>query len=80
MYLPKSWTDDWDRCAEAGIDTDVEFATKPVLARAHAGAADRRARPAGGAVVHRRRSLRRQPGSADLAGGAAHQLRHGGLL
>lgn len=33
LYLPKSWTDDRKRCAEAGIDADVEFATKPVLAR-----------------------------------------------
>jgi SRSO17 transposase len=33
LYLPKSWTDDRDRCAEAGIGTKVEFATKPMLAR-----------------------------------------------
>ncbi|MDQ3765087.1 MAG: IS701 family transposase, partial [Actinomycetota bacterium] len=33
LYLPKTWTDDRDRCAEAGIDDEVEFATKPVLAR-----------------------------------------------
>ena len=33
LYLPRSWTDDPDRCAEAGIGKDVEFATKPVLAR-----------------------------------------------
>ena len=33
LYLPKSWTDDRDRCAEAGIGDDVEFATKPQLAQ-----------------------------------------------
>lgn len=33
LYLPVSWTDDRDRCAEAGIGEDVAFATKPQLAR-----------------------------------------------
>jgi SRSO17 transposase len=33
LYLPKTWTDDRDRCAEAGIGEEVEFATKPELAR-----------------------------------------------
>jgi len=33
LYLPVSWTDDRERCAEAGIGADVEFATKPVLAQ-----------------------------------------------
>ncbi len=33
LYLPKSWTSDPARRAEAGIGEDVEFATKPVLAR-----------------------------------------------
>lgn len=32
LYLPKAWTDDRARCAEAGIGPDVEFATKPELA------------------------------------------------
>lgn len=33
LYLPKAWTDDRPRCREAGISDEVEFATKPVLAR-----------------------------------------------
>jgi SRSO17 transposase len=38
LYVPKSWTGDRDRCAEAGIGPtddrgEVTFATKPVLAR-----------------------------------------------
>ncbi|TDD42329.1 IS701 family transposase [Saccharopolyspora elongata] len=32
LYLPKSWTDDAERCAAAGIDENVQFATKPALA------------------------------------------------
>ncbi|WP_433259795.1 IS701 family transposase (plasmid) [Streptosporangium sp. CA-135522] len=33
LYLPKSWTEDRARCREVGIPDEVEFATKPVLAR-----------------------------------------------
>lgn len=33
LYLPKAWAEDAERRVEAGIPTDVEFATKPVLAR-----------------------------------------------
>jgi SRSO17 transposase len=33
LYLPQSWTEDRDRCAEAGIDPEVAFATKPELAQ-----------------------------------------------
>ena len=32
LYLPKGWTEDRDRCREAGIGDQVGFATKPVLA------------------------------------------------
>lgn len=41
LCLPRSWTEDPDRCRAAGIPEDVRFATKPqlgidMLARAHA--------------------------------------------
>lgn len=34
LYLPASWTDDRERCREAGIGDDVAFATKPQQAQA----------------------------------------------
>jgi SRSO17 transposase len=33
LYLPRSWTDDRPRCREAGIPGQVEFRTKPQLAK-----------------------------------------------
>ena len=33
LYLPKSWTEDRDRCEQAGIPAETAFATKPVLAQ-----------------------------------------------
>ena len=33
LYLPTSWTEDRDRCGQAGIGERVEFATKPRLAQ-----------------------------------------------
>lgn len=33
LCLPKSWTDDLERCREADVPTSVMFATKPELAR-----------------------------------------------
>src|SRR3954466_14992357 len=32
LYLPRSWTQDRDRCAAAGVPDDIVFATKPALA------------------------------------------------
>ncbi|MGH3863093.1 IS701 family transposase [Actinokineospora sp.] len=46
LYVPVSWTDDRERCAEAGIGDEVEFATKPVLVARMLG----RLLDAGGAV------------------------------
>jgi SRSO17 transposase len=39
LYLPKSWTGDRDRCREAGVPDDVQFAAKTELARAMLGRA-----------------------------------------
>lgn len=33
LYLPEAWTDDRERCQDAGIPADRHFATKPQLAR-----------------------------------------------
>ncbi len=33
LYLPKSWTSDSERCHKVGVPDEVEFATKPQLAR-----------------------------------------------
>lgn len=32
LYVPRSWTDQPDRCQAAGLDPDTAFATKPELA------------------------------------------------
>jgi DDE superfamily endonuclease len=34
LYLPRSWTDDRDRCQQAGIPDGVEFISKPRQAQA----------------------------------------------
>jgi SRSO17 transposase len=39
LYLPKSWAGDRDRCREAGVPDDVQFAAKPELARLMLGRA-----------------------------------------
>jgi SRSO17 transposase len=39
LYLPKSWTEDRDRCRQAGVPDDVQFASKTELARAMLGRA-----------------------------------------
>ncbi len=39
LYLPKSWAADRDRCGEAAVPDDVEFATKTDLARTMLGRA-----------------------------------------
>jgi SRSO17 transposase len=33
LYIPKSWTGDRARCAQAGVPEDTQFATKPQLER-----------------------------------------------
>lgn len=33
LYVPRSWTDDPDRCTAAGIPPETGFATKPLLAQ-----------------------------------------------
>jgi SRSO17 transposase len=33
LYVPQEWLEDRERCRQAGIAQEVEFATKPVLAR-----------------------------------------------
>jgi SRSO17 transposase len=46
LYLPRAWTDDADRCVAAGVPEDVEFATKPTLARRMIGRAVEAGTPA----------------------------------
>ena len=39
LYLPRSWTEEAERCQAAGVPETVAFATKPVLARQMIGRA-----------------------------------------
>jgi SRSO17 transposase len=39
LYIPKNWAQDRERCRAAGIGGDVQFATKPQLAKAMIGRA-----------------------------------------
>jgi SRSO17 transposase len=50
LYLPKAWTEDGDRCREAAVGDDVEFATKPELAMQMIGRALDAGVPAGWAT------------------------------
>jgi SRSO17 transposase len=47
LYLPKSWTEDPERCAAAGIPEDMRFSTKPALATAMIARAVQAGVPAG---------------------------------
>jgi SRSO17 transposase len=51
LYLPRSWTDDPDRCRAVGIPTAVRFATKLALARRMLERAFDAAVPAGWVVA-----------------------------
>lgn len=50
LYLPKAWAQDRDRCREAVVADDVEFATKPELAMRMIGRALDAGVPAGWAT------------------------------
>jgi len=56
LYLPKEWTEDGERCRQAGIPASRRFATKPTLAR-HVGPGG--CRQCAGALGDRRQCLRR---------------------
>jgi SRSO17 transposase len=47
LYIPQAWTDDRDRCREAGIPDEVGFATKVEMARQMLGRAFAAGVPAG---------------------------------
>ena len=73
LYLPKSWTDDRDRCREAGVPDDVQFASKTELARLMLGRALDAGVPA--CLGDRGRGLRQGREVPELAGAAPHRLR-----
>jgi SRSO17 transposase len=62
LYLPRAWTDDPERCREAGIPTTVRFATKLTLAQRMLARAFAAGVPAGWVV-------------ADSAYGRSHAFR-----
>jgi SRSO17 transposase len=62
LYLPRAWTDDPERCREAGIPTTVRFATKLTLAQRMLARAFAASVPAGWVV-------------ADSAYGRSHAFR-----
>jgi len=78
LYLPQSWCTDRVRCTEAGIGDDVQFATKPELARRML------ARALAAGVIFSwftaDEAYARQPRPAVLAAAAGDQLRAGPLL
>ena len=76
LYLPQSWTDDRDRCRQAGIADDVGFATKPELARQMIERAIGAGMPFGWVAADE--VYGQQRAVAGLAGGTARQLRAGG--
>ena len=56
LYLPQEWTDDRERCRQAGIPEDRRFATKPQLAQQMLARAFAAGVPA--TVGHRRQRVR----------------------
>jgi len=85
LYLPKSWTEDPARLREAGVPEDVEFATKPELARAMIGRALDAGAPAAwvagdevyGADPNLRADLQRRGVGYVLAVARDHRVRTG---
>ena len=76
LYLPQAWTDDRDRCAQAGIGEQVGFATKPELARQMIARAIDAGMPFGWVAADEVYGQTRP--AAGLAGRPARQLRAGG--